>query len=58
MLSVSFLVGGLKRHVQHYNRNSAHLQAGLLFLATIAILIPPVESDAESPAATTMSIRC
>ena len=40
MLGASFLLGGLKHHVQEYNRVSARLQAGLLFLATIALLIP------------------
>ena len=38
MLGASFLLGGLKHHVQEYNRVSARLQAGLLFLATIALL--------------------
>src|SRR5262245_9231707 len=32
MLGASFLLGGLKHHVQEYNRNSARLQAGLLSL--------------------------
>ncbi len=45
MLGASFLLGGLKHHTQDYNRNSARLQAGLLFLATIAILIPSVAAD-------------
>ena len=40
MLGASFLLGGLKYHVQEYNRVSARMQAGLLFLATIALLIP------------------
>ena len=40
MLGASFLLGGLRHHIQEYNRNSARLQAGLLFLATIAMLIP------------------
>jgi len=48
MLGVSFLLGGLKHHVQEYNRSSTRLQAGLLFLATIAILIPSVEVDADA----------
>jgi Ca2+:H+ antiporter len=50
MLGASFLLGGFKYHVQEYNRSAARLQAGLLFLATIAILIPSVlaESDAAS----------
>src|SRR6266404_8796697 len=50
MLGASFLLGGLNHHVQDYNRNAARLQAGLLFLATIAMLIPSVlaESDATT----------
>ena len=40
MLGASFLLGGLKHHVQDYNRASARLYAGLLFLATIALLAP------------------
>src|SRR3981189_1585369 len=50
LLGASFLLGGLKYHVQEYNRGSARLQAGLLFLATIAILIPSAVSEAASPA--------
>src|SRR4051812_20785106 len=40
MLGASLLLGGLKYHVQEFNRVSARMQAGLLFLATIALLIP------------------
>src|SRR6186713_3360833 len=40
MLGASLLLGGLKHRVQEYNRSNARLQAGLLFLATIAMLIP------------------
>jgi Ca2+:H+ antiporter len=40
MLGASFLLGGLKYHIQEFNRISARLQASLLFLATIALLIP------------------
>lgn len=47
MLGASFLLGGLRYHVQEYNRNSARLQAGLLFLATVAMLIPSVIADAD-----------
>jgi hypothetical protein len=32
--------GGLRHHVQEYNKSGARLQAGLLFLATIALLAP------------------
>ena len=48
MLGTSFLLGGLKYHVQEYNRVNARLQAGLLFLATIALLIPSAISGADS----------
>jgi Ca2+:H+ antiporter len=52
MLGTSFLLGGLKHHVQEFNRISARLQASLLFLATIALLIPSSVSAADSdPAA-------
>ena len=50
MLGASFLLGGLKHHVQEYNRVSARLQAGLLFLATVALLIPSAVSQADSAA--------
>jgi Ca2+:H+ antiporter len=52
MLGISFLVGGLTHHVQEYNRSTARLQAGLLFLATVAILIPSVTSPSEAAATT------
>ena len=51
MLGASFFLGGLKHHVQEYNRGSARVQTGLLFLATVALLIPSAVSQADSPAA-------
>ncbi len=52
MLGASFLLGGIKHHVQEYNRVNARFQAGLLFLATIALLVPSAVSQADSaPAA-------
>jgi Ca2+:H+ antiporter len=48
VLGASFLLGGLKHHVQEYNRISARLQASLLFLATIALLIPSAVATADS----------
>src|SRR5215471_1717567 len=48
MLGASFLLGGLKYHVQEYNRGNARVQAGLLFLATIALLIPSATTDADA----------
>ena len=50
MLGASFLLGGLRYHVQEYNRVSARLQASLLFLATIALLIPSAVNNAEATA--------
>src|SRR3954449_2614188 len=49
LLGGSLLLGGLKYHVQEYNRINARLQTSLLFLATIAMLIPSavVEADAK-----------
>jgi len=35
MLGASFLLGGLKHHMQEYNRHGARFQAALLFLATV-----------------------
>jgi Ca2+:H+ antiporter len=51
MLGASFLLGGLKHHTQEYNRVSARMQAGLLFLATVALLMPSAISKADSAAA-------
>jgi len=51
MLGVSLLLGGLKHHVQQFNPNTARLQAGLLFLATIGLLIPSLETGGDVAAA-------
>jgi Ca2+:H+ antiporter len=50
MLGASFLLGGLKHRVQEFNRVSARMQAGLLFLATIALLVPSAISKVDSAA--------
>jgi Ca2+:H+ antiporter len=52
MLGASFLLGGMKYHVQEFNRASARLQAGLLFVATVGLLVPSAVSQADAlPAA-------
>jgi Ca2+:H+ antiporter len=58
MLGASFLLGGLKYHQQEFNRVSARLQASLLFLATIALLIPSTVGavDAVSAPAFTQTL--
>ncbi len=48
MLGASFLLGGLKHHIQEFNRTNARLQTTLLFLATIALLIPSAVTEADS----------
>ena len=39
MLGMAFLLGGLRHHVQEYNRATARLQAGMLFLAAFALMV-------------------
>jgi Ca2+:H+ antiporter len=48
MLGASFLLGGLKHHVQEYNRVTARFQAGLLLLATVALIVPSAVSRSDS----------
>src|SRR6187401_2478624 len=48
MLGASFLLGGLKHHVQEYNRVNARIQSGLLFLATVALLVPSAMSQVDA----------
>jgi Ca2+:H+ antiporter len=48
MLGASLFLGGLKFHTQEFNRVNARMQAGLLFLATVALLIPSAMSEADS----------
>ena len=55
MLGASFLLGGLKHHVQEYNAASARLQVGLLFLATVAILLPSAVTAADAVAGSTFT---
>ena len=47
MLGASFLLEGLKHYLQEYNRVSARIQAGLLFLATVALLTPSAVGEAD-----------
>ena len=47
MLGASFLIGGLKHHIQEYNRATARLDAALLFLAAIALVSPSAIAKAD-----------
>ena len=42
MLGASLLLGGMRYHTQEFNAATARLQAGQLFLATIALLVPSI----------------
>src|SRR5512139_457153 len=54
MLGASFLLGGLKHRVQEYSRVGARFQAALLFLATIALLVPSALAEKERASAAVM----
>ena len=60
MLGGSFLLGGAKYHIQEFNRVTARTQASLLFLATIALLVPSTvavgEGDVAAKFTNTLSI--
>ena len=47
MLGASFLLGGLKHHIQEYNRVGARLYAGLLLMVTVALLAPSAIIELE-----------
>jgi Ca2+:H+ antiporter len=47
MLGAAFLLGGLRHRVQEFNRANARVQAGMLLLATIALLIPSAVAQVE-----------
>ena len=47
MLGASFFLGGLKHHIQEYNRATARLGAALLFLAAIALVSPSAIAKAD-----------
>lgn len=47
MLGASFLLGGLRHHVQEYNRAGGRMYSALLLMATIALLAPAAVSDLD-----------
>jgi Ca2+:H+ antiporter len=56
MLGASFFLGGLKHHVQEYNRVNAPLQSGLLWLATVALIMPSAASKLDAAGAFTQKL--
>lgn len=57
MLGASFLVGGLRHHLQEFNAGAARMQAAQLFLATIALLIPSVAGGFDALVAAEFTSR-
>jgi Ca2+:H+ antiporter len=49
MLGMAFLLGGLKHREQEYNPGTARLQAGMLFLAAVALLVPSAVGSSDRP---------
>src|ERR1700744_5255953 len=47
MLGASFLLGGLRYHVQEYNRAGGRMYSALLLMATIALLAPSAIADLD-----------
>ena len=47
MLGASFLLGGLRYHVQEYNRAGGRMNSALLLMATIALLAPAAVSELD-----------
>ena len=47
MLGACLLIGGLRYHVQEYNRAGARLSSGLLLMATVALLAPSAVADLD-----------
>lgn len=45
VVGLSFLLGGLKTHVQKYNRKGARVQRSVLMIAAISIVVPSLFDD-------------
>jgi len=48
MTGMSFLLGGLRHHVQDFNRGSTRVQVALLFLAAFGLMVPSAIADMGS----------
>jgi Ca2+:H+ antiporter len=55
MLGASFLLGGLRHHVQDYNRAGGRLYSALLLMATIALVAPAAIADLDVAQGRTMT---
>ena len=50
MLGGAFLLGGLRHHIQEFNRVGARFQSSLLFVAVVALLVPSMVATADGAA--------
>src|SRR5437667_5761638 len=50
LLGAWFFLCGMRYHVQEFNRIGARMQAGLLFLATVALLVPSAVGKVDATA--------
>ena len=57
MLGMALLLGGLRHHMQEFNRATARLQAGMLFLACVALLVPSAIGSAERAVAAEVTLQ-
>ena len=48
MMGASFLIGGLRHHVQEFNLSSARLQVAMLFIAAFALMIPSAMTEVDA----------
>ncbi len=48
MLGGAFLLGGLRHRVQEFNPKNSRIQAGMLLLATIALLVPSLVARVDA----------
>ncbi len=55
MLGASFLLGGLRYHVQEYNRAGGRMHSALLLMATIALLAPAAIAELDVAQAEAMA---
>jgi Ca2+:H+ antiporter len=53
MMGACFLLGGLRHKVQTFNQPGARIQTALLFLSTVALLVPSAVADADQTGLTT-----
>jgi Ca2+:H+ antiporter len=54
---MALLLGGLRHHMQEFNRANARLQAGMLFLACVALLVPSAVGGMDRAGAVQVTLQ-